>query len=75
MLKLQNQKSVVNDRFEQVEKDILREVREDYEVIFDRINPSTKNLHNINTLSDADRKKAFKWGDKYGAKEIIIHNN
>lgn len=43
-------------------------------MIFDKINPSTAKLTNINALPESDRLKAFKWGEKYADKEIAINN-
>jgi hypothetical protein len=38
------------------------------------VKPSTVKLTNINALPEADRQRAFKWGEKYAEKEIGINN-
>jgi hypothetical protein len=52
----------------------LRDIREEYEKIYDAINPSTAKLIHINGLPEDDRLKAFKWGDQYAEKEIALNN-
>lgn len=52
----------------------MREIRDQYQKIFDNVKPSTAKLTNINSLPEADRQRAFKWGEKYAEKEIAINN-
>ena len=66
--KFDNQRHIVNDRYENEEKEILREIRDEYQKIFDNVKPSTAKLTHINALPEADRQRAFKWGEKYAEK-------